>query len=58
MNNTPNAGSKSIQFLMAILAASLAALLYAFFAMKQASTDLRDISEQRYNSYLLADELR
>ena len=58
MKKNQNPGSKSIQFLMAILAATLAALLYAFFAMKQASTDLRDISEQRYNSYLLADELR
>jgi methyl-accepting chemotaxis protein len=43
---------------MAILAVTLAALLYAFYAMKHASTDLRDISELRYNSYLLADELR
>jgi len=43
---------------MAILAVTLAALLYAFYAMKHASTELRDISELRYNSYLLADELR
>ncbi|MGE8185908.1 methyl-accepting chemotaxis protein [Pseudomonas sp. NPDC086278] len=50
--------AKSIQILMVVLAATLAALLYAFFAMKQASIELRDITEQRYESYLLADELR
>lgn len=58
MSPARHSNTRPIQLLMAILAVTLAALLYAFYAMKHASTDLRDISELRYNSYLLADELR
>ncbi len=58
MSPARRTNTRPIQLLMAILAVTLAALLYAFYAMKHASTELRDISELRYNSYLLADELR
>jgi len=54
-SNTP---SKAIPALLLAIAATFAALLYAFFAMQQASSELRQVSDNRYTSYLLADELR
>ncbi|HEX5843208.1 MAG TPA: methyl-accepting chemotaxis protein, partial [Pseudomonas sp.] len=50
--------SKAIPALLLLIAATFLALLYAFFAMKQAASELRQVGDNRYTSYLLADELR
>jgi methyl-accepting chemotaxis protein len=50
--------SKAIPALLLLIAATFLALLYAFFAMKQAASELRQVGDNRYRSYLLADELR
>jgi two-component system sensor histidine kinase/response regulator len=49
---------KIIHCLMVAKVATFAGLLYSFIDIKQAAHDAREISEQRYQSYLLADELR
>jgi signal transduction histidine kinase/CheY-like chemotaxis protein len=49
---------KIIHCLLIAKAATLAGLLYSFIGIKQAAHDAREISEKRYQSYLLADELR
>ncbi|MEO4046148.1 methyl-accepting chemotaxis protein [Pseudomonas sp. CAU 1711] len=53
-----SSSSKTTPLALCALAATFIALLYSFLAMKQASSELREVSENRYNSYLLADELR
>jgi len=49
---------KIIQYVLIAIAATFAGLLYSFIGIKQAAHDAHEISEKRYQSYLLADELR
>jgi signal transduction histidine kinase/CheY-like chemotaxis protein len=49
---------KIIHCLLIAIAATFAGLLYSYIGIKQAAHDAHEISEKRYQSYLLADELR
>jgi len=55
--NAPRSSS-AIKILLVVLAFTFAALVYSFYSMKQSSAELSKISDLRYDSYLLADELR
>ncbi|MBF6037313.1 methyl-accepting chemotaxis protein [Pseudomonas sp. P154a] len=50
--------SRAIQYALVAIVATFSGLLYTFVALKQAAQEAREISERRYQSYLLADELR
>ncbi len=53
-----NKSSNAIKLLLVVVAFTFAALLYSFYSMKQSAAELSKISDLRYDSYLLADELR
>ncbi len=53
-----NRRSSPTLLLLVIVGLTFVAMLYAFYAMKQSSAELSKISDLRYESYLLADELR
>lgn len=53
-----NRSSSAIKLLLIVVAFTFVALLYSFYSMKQSSAELSKISDMRYDSYLLADELR
>nr|WP_085707417.1 methyl-accepting chemotaxis protein [Pseudomonas sp. B35(2017)] len=50
--------SRAIQYVLVAIVATFSGLLYTFVTLKQAAHDAREVSERRYQSYLLADELR
>jgi len=50
--------SRAIQYTLVVIVATFAGLLYTFMALKQSASDAREVSEKRYRSYLLADEMR
>jgi methyl-accepting chemotaxis protein len=51
---TPNA----FYALLAVILITFACLVYSFYSITRSSDELMEVSENRYQSYLLADELR
>lgn len=50
--------SKAIYTLVFIIAITFASLVYCFYSISTSSAELMAVSDNRYHSYLLADELR
>lgn len=50
--------SKAIYTLVFIIAITFASLVYSFYSISNSSTELMAVNDNRYHSYLLADELR